>query len=189
MEKITIHRVRLLKRGLDRDFVLGAVSDHLGATGEELAVGFHLPRRNDLKVRREGHVGELEAALIVAFARGAVGDGIGFFLLGYVHLGLGDERAGDGGSEVILALVNRVGADHRVDVVRGEFLDQIEGVVLGGAGGLGLLIEALQLFFLADVGCEGDDLRIISLFEPFDDHGGVETTGVSEDDFHRGKRI
>ena len=164
--------------------MLGAVGDHLGAAGELGAIVLHLPRSDDGEVRGESHVGELEAALVVALAGGAMGDGVGLFLEGDFHLGLGDERTRDGGAEIILALVNRVGADHRVDVVFGELLDQIEGVVLGGAGGLGLLVEALEFLFLADVGRESDDLGVVGFLEPFDDDGGVETTGVSEDDFH-----
>ncbi len=33
--------------------------------------------RDDLQLRRQGHVGQLEAHLVVALAGGAVGDGVG----------------------------------------------------------------------------------------------------------------
>ena len=57
--------------------------------------------------------------------------------------------------------------------------------MLGGTGRDGLLVEALQLLFLPYIGREGDDVGIISFFEPFNDDGGVETTLVSENDFHK----
>ena len=129
VEQVAIHRIRLFEGSFDGDFVLSAVSDHLGATREKLTISLDLPRGDDLKLRRERHVGELETALVVALAGGAVRDGVGFFFLRDVDLGLGDERTRDGGAEVILTLVDRVGADHRVNEIAREFFHEIERVV------------------------------------------------------------
>ncbi len=128
--------------------MLLAVRDHLRAAREELAIGLDFPRGDDAQVRGERHVGELEAALVVTLAGGAVRHGVGLFLLRDLDLGLGDERTGDRSAEVVLALVDRVGADHRVDEVAREFLDQVERVVLRRAGLLRLLVETLELLFL-----------------------------------------
>ena len=189
VQEIAVHRIGLLERGLDGNPVLCAVGDHLGAAREQVAIGLDLPRRDDLELGCERHVGELEAALVVALARGTVRDGVGLFLLRDVHLCLGNERTGDRGAEVILALVNRVGPDHRVDEVAGEFLDEIEGVVFGSAGLQGLLVQALKLLFLTDISCKGDDLGVVSFLEPFDDDGGVEASRICEDDLHDRGRI
>jgi len=56
------------------------------------------------------------------------------------------------GAEVILALVDRVGAHHRVDEVARKFLHQIQRVGLAGTGLSRLGREAFQLLLLADVG-------------------------------------
>ena len=125
MQKIAIHRVRLLQRGLNRDFVFGAVGDHLGATGEQVTVFLHFPRSDDLEIRSERHVGELKTALVVTLSGRAMRHRIGLFLAGYVDLGLGDQWTGDGRAEEILAFINRVGPDHRENVVACEFLDEI----------------------------------------------------------------
>ena len=71
------------------------------------------PRRDDLQIRRERGGGEFKPHLVVAFAGRAVGDGVGFFLLGDFDHALGDERAGDAGAEEILVLINRARLHHR----------------------------------------------------------------------------
>src|SRR4051812_15087590 len=111
-------------------------------------------------------------------------DGVGLFLARDVDLRLGDQRPRNRGAEIILALVNRVRANHRVDEVAREFLDEIERVVLRGAGLLRLLRQAVQLLLLPDIRGERDDLRVVSFAEPLDDDGRVEAARVSEDDFH-----
>ena len=62
-----------------------------------------------LRSGRQGHVGQLEADLVVALAGGAVGDGVGLVPAGAVDLGLGDQRPGDGRAQQVLALVDRAG--------------------------------------------------------------------------------
>ena len=56
-----------------------------------------------------------------------------------IDLGFRYKRASDGGAEIVLAFVNRIGPHDRVDVVLGELVYQIESVVLGRARGLCLL--------------------------------------------------
>ena len=98
-------------------------------------------RRNDFEVGRERGKGELEADLVVAFAGGAVGDGVGVFETCDLNLPLGDQRPGDAGAEKILIFVEGVGADHGENEIAGEFLGEIVDVALGSAGLEGLFVE------------------------------------------------
>ena len=50
VQKIPIHRIRLLRGGLDGNFVVRAVRDHLVAAGELVAKPLVAPRRDDLQV-------------------------------------------------------------------------------------------------------------------------------------------
>ena len=83
------------------------------------------PRRDDGDVRLERVIAELEAHLVVALAGRAMRDRVGADLLGDLDLLLGDQRPRDRGAEQILALIERVGAEHREHVVAHEFLAQI----------------------------------------------------------------
>ena len=78
-----------------------------------------------------------------------------------------------------MALVNRPGADHRVDEVLGEFFLEVIDVNLGGAGFDGFLFKAIEFFFLADVGAEADHLRVVFILDPGHEDRGVETARVS----------
>jgi hypothetical protein len=83
------------------------------------------PGGDDLDVRLEGVVAELEADLIVALAGGAVGDRGRAHLAGDLDLALGDEGAGDAGAQQVLALVQGVGAEHGEDEVADEGLAEV----------------------------------------------------------------
>ena len=103
-----------------------------------------------------------------------MGDGGGTLLAGYLDHALGDERAGDAGSEEILSLVNRTGLHHRENEISGELLVQVVHIALGSAGFESLLLEAVEFLGLADIGAESDDLGSIGFFEPIEDDGGVQ---------------
>ncbi len=184
MEEVPVHRIGLLQGGLDGNLVLPAIGDHVRPPRELLAEGVDLPRGDDLEVGGQGHVRELKAALVIALAGGAVGDGVGFFPLRDFDLGLGDQGPRDGGPQVILALVHGVGPDHRVDEVARELLDQVDGVMFRSAGLPGLAGEPLELLLLADVGGERHDLGVVGFPKPLHDDGRVESARVGEDDFH-----
>ena len=161
-----------------------AVGDHLGAAGELVPEPGVAPRGDDLQLGREAGGGQLEADLVVAFAGGAVGHGLGLFLRGDLDHALGDERPGDAGAQEILALVDRAGLDHREDEVARELLLQVGDVALGRAGAFGLGFQALEFLLLADVGAEGDDLGVILFLEPGEDDGGIESARISENNLH-----
>ena len=143
------------------------------------------PRRHDLDRRVERVIGELEAHLVVALARGAVTHRVGADLRGDLDLLLGDQRPRDRGAEQVLPLVQRVGAEHREDVVADELLAQVldEDVVRLDAEQQRLLARGRELLALAEVGGEGDDLAAIGGLQPLQDDRGVEPAGIGEDDF------
>ena len=153
------------------------------AVGEELRV---LPRRDDLQRRIERHVGQLEADLVVALAGGAVADGVGAGLVRDQHLVLGDQRPRDGGAEQVVRLVDRVRPQHREAVVLGELLAQVLDDDLVGAALVGLLLDALELVALAELGGERDELHAgVAVLEPREDDGGIQPAGVGEHDLLR----
>ena len=121
------------------------------------------PRRDDLDVGLERVGRELEPHLVVALAGRAVGDRVRPDFAGDLDQPLGDQRPRDRGAEQILALVLRVGAEHREHVVAHEFLAQVldEDVLGLDAEHFGLRARGLQLLALAEVGGEGDDLGAV----------------------------
>ncbi len=163
----------------DGDLVLLGIFDELGARGE---VPF-APRCDHLDVRLQRIIGELEAHLVVAFAGGAMRHRVGADLVGDLDLPLGDERARDRGAEQVLALIERVGAEHREDEVAHELLAQILDEDLLDPHELRLLARRLELLALADIGGEGHHLALIGLLQPAQDHRGVEPAGISQDNF------
>ena len=173
MQKVSIHGIRFFGRGFDRDLVLLAVSDQFRPARKLLPEIIHLPRRHDRQVRSKSHVGQLETTLIVTLTRSAVGNRIRIFFARDIDVGFGDQRTSNGRAEVILPFVNRIGANHRVDIVAGEFLDQIERVVLRGPRLTGLGTQSRELLLLPHIGGIGNNFGSIGFLEPLDDDGGV----------------
>ena len=170
-------RLALLVLG-DRDLVLLGEVDQVAAALEAPFA----PRRDDLDRRVERVIGELEAHLVVALAGRAVRDRVGADALGDLDLLLGDQRPRDRGAEQILALVERVRAEHRKDVVAHELFAQVldENVRRLDAEQQRLLARRLKLLALAEIGREGDDLAAIGLLQPFQDDRGVEPARIGE---------
>jgi hypothetical protein len=164
----------------DGDLVRLGEFDELGAARQ---VPF-APGGDDLHIRLQRVVAELEAHLVVALAGGAMGHGIGADLLGDLDLALGDERPRDGGAQQVLALVQRVGAEHREDEVLHEGLAQVvdEDVLRLDAEQQRLVAGRAELLALAEIGGEGHDLASVGGLEPLQDHGGVEPTGIGQHD-------
>ena len=185
VQEIAVHAEGLLGARLHRDLLLFAVSNHLRATGEVVAETLVAPRGDDFQLRCQSSSGEFKAHLVVTLARGTMRDGIGLLGAGDLHHALGDQRTRDAGAEEILAFIDRSGLDDRVDEVAGELFLQVVDVDLRCACGLRLLGQSTQLIVLADIGAERDDFGLIRVLDPGQQDGGVETTGVSENDlFH-----
>ena len=180
VQQVAVHAVRLGRGRGDRDAVFLRVFDEVHAAREiPLA-----PRRDDLDVRLERIGGQFEADLVVAFAGRAVADRVGAFGAGDLDQALADERARDRGAEQVIAFVNRIRLHHREDEIAGELFGQVLHIALRGAGADRFFLDAVQLLLLADVGAEADDLGIVLLFDPLDDHGGVKPAGISDDYLH-----
>jgi hypothetical protein len=146
------------------------------------------PGGDDLDVRIERIIAELEADLVIALAGGAVGDGVGADLMRDFDLPLGDQRPGDRRAEQVKPLVERVGAHHREDVVGDELVLEVvdEDMLWPDPHQLGLGPSRLQLLALAEIGGEGDDLAIVGLPQPFEDDAGVEAAGKGKHDAANG---
>ena len=155
-----------------------AIGNHFLPSGEVAPEPDIPPRSDDLQSGRERGSGQLEPHLIVAFAGGTVGDGVGLFPAGDFNHFLGDEGPGDARAQIILALVNRARLNHREDEVARKFVLQIANVDFGRAGLSGLGFKAVEFLLLPDVGAEGDHIGVVGFFEPRKQHRGVETARI-----------
>src|SRR2546427_299825 len=138
------------------------------------------PRGDDGQLGGESGVGELEADLIIALARGAVAHAVGPFFSSDLHLSLGNEGPRDGGAEEVGALVHGVGAQHGKHEISDELFPEVPDVHGGGPGAEGLVAHGDQLFALAEIRAEGDHVALVGLDEPAQDDGGVESARIGE---------
>ena len=141
------------------------------------------PGGDNLDVGRKGADGKFKTHLIVALAGGTMGHGIGAFLAGDVHKGLGDERAGNGGSQQVAVFVAGRATHHGKHKVLGHFFAQIKHIGLGSAGFERLFFHARKVFGLAEVGGNGNDLALVGLDEPFEDNRSIKPARIGENDF------
>jgi hypothetical protein len=74
-----------------------------------------------------------------------------------------------------LSLVNGAGLKHREDKIAREFIAQIFNDAFGRTCTQRFLDEPIEFFFLANVSTEGDNLRVVVLFQPGENNRGVET--------------
>ena len=162
-----------------RDLVLLGIVDQAGPAGQ---VPF-APRGDDPDVRLEGEIGQLEADLVVALAGRAVGDRVGAGLVRDLDLAFGDQRPGDRGAEQVGPLIDRVGPEHREDIIAGEFLAQILDIDFPNAEHLGLAPRRLKLLALAEIGGECHHLAAVGVLQPAQDDGGVQPAGVGQHHF------
>ena len=98
---------------------------------------------------------------------------------------LRDERPRDGCAKQIKPFIDRVRPEHGKNEVAHEFFAHILDEDLRRTHHLGLPAGRFQLFALAQVGGEGDNLAAIFGLQPFQDDRGVETAGIGENDFLR----
>ena len=74
-------------------------------------------------------------------------------------------------------------AERGPDVVADKFFAQIFDVGGRGAGGERFFAGGFEIFLLAYVADHGDDFALIVFFQPRNDDGGVETSGIGENYF------
>ncbi len=165
---------------------LGVVDGALAVPQLEARV---LPRGDDLQVGGQGHVGQLEADLVVALAGGPVADRVGPGLAGRLDLLGGDQRPGDARAQQVVLLVDGVGPQHREAVPLGELPPQVGDDHLVGPALVRLGLDVLELVPLAQLGGEGDQLHAgVPLLEPGQDDRRVQPAGVGQDDLFGGGR-
>ena len=176
--EVAVDAVGLGLRDRHGDAVLPGIGD-FGVPGRQVP----LPDGGDDPERRiEGHDGDVEADLVVALARRAVGDGPGAVAVGGPDEVLGDEGAPEGRGEEVFSLVDGTGLQGRQDIALGELFPQVLDDGPDGSRGEGLLPDGLHVLALTQVGDEGDDPVAVILGEPLDDDGSIETSRVGEND-------
>ena len=177
--EVVVDRVRrVLGAALDRDPVLARVGDLLLAP--------HLPaadRRDDLQLGGQRRHRRLDAHLVVALARAAVGDRVAAVLARVVDGELGDQRAPEGREERIGETVDGVGLDGRHDEVAGELLARVDHLGRHGAELDGLALhDVVVLAGLAEVDGQGHDLGLVLVLDPLEHHARVQAAGVQQQD-------
>ncbi len=141
-----------------------------------------LPGGDDADRRVQGDVGQLEPDLVVSLPGCAVTDRIRPLQMGDFDLPFGDQRPRQGRAQQVGSLVDCVGSERREDEIPGEFLPQVVDIDFAGAGPDRLSLQTGELLFLADIRGEGDDLTLVGLDEPLDNHRRVQSPRVSEND-------
>ena len=186
VQKIAVHRKRLLRTGRDRNAVGFRIGDHLRTAGKFLAEPRIPPGGDHLDFRRERSGRELETNLIVPFAGRPVRDGGGSFGPGDLDHPLRNQRPRDTRTQTIFALVNGSGLQDRIDEIPCEFLLKVIDVTFRRSGPKRLFLEPVEFLPLADVRAECHDLRPVSFLEPVQKNRGVQPPGICDDDFfHR----
>ena len=146
------------------------------------------PRRDDFHIRHQGISAQLETHLVIAFACRSVADGVSLGFAGNFHQALGNQGAGDGGAQEVLALVKCIGTEHGEHKVAHKLFAQIFNKNIAGLDAHfdGLEASRLDFFALANVSGKGDDFAVVFVLQPLQDDGGVQATRVGEHDALRG---
>src|SRR3989338_1878846 len=179
VQQVGIHGVRrlLLAVTFDRNGVLLGVVHQL-LTRQQIPLA---PWGNHFYAWLQCVGAQFEAHLVVTFAGGAVGNGVGAGFVGDFNQALGDQRAGNRGAQQVFAFVDGVGAEHRIDEITHEFFAQVVDVDFLDAHGLGLGACRLDFLTLAEVSGEGHHFAVIGILQPLEDHGSVQATGICQD--------
>ena len=139
-------------------------------------------RGQDLEVGVLGDDSCIEADLVVPFPGASVGDVLRSDLLRDLDQGLGHQGPGDGGAEGVDVLVQAVRLDQRPYVVPDELLPHVDEHGVHRPVPLGAGDDVVLGLGLADVDGDRDDVYVVVLREPVDVNGGVQPSGVCEDD-------
>ena len=175
---VLVDRVRRLLVDVDGQALVLGEGDRLVAGHARVA-----DRRDAAQVRGEGADADLEAHLVVALARAPVRDGGGAVLLGGGDEVLDDQRPRQRGHQRVAAHVEGVRLQRGQAEVVGVLVAHVGDDGLDGAAVERALADDLEvLAALADVGRDGDHLGAGLGGDPADGDGGVEASGVGEDD-------
>ena len=147
--------------------------------GHRVFAGFDRPETpgsDDLQVRIQGLHSQLEADLVIAFARRAVADRVGAVLLRRIHEDLADEGPREGCAQKVLAFVFPVGLENLVCVIFDKFFPRVYGDRHFRAGIERLLVDGVEIFGLAQIDRARDDFAVIIFFQPRNDAEYARTT-------------
>ena len=163
----------------DRNLVLLGIGDQLGARSQ---IPFS-PWGDDPDIGLLRVIGEFETNLIIALAGGTVRNSVSTHFAGNFDLAFGNQWPCDRGAKKIHALIERVGAEHREDIVAHKFFAQIFDENLLDAQHLSFRARRFNLFTLADIGGEGYNFGIVLILQPAQNDRGVEPARIGENDF------
>src|SRR5690554_5302849 len=122
VQQVGIHGVRALALlHFHRNVALFAVLQQLLA-GVQIPL---TPGSNHLHTRLQRIGAQLETHLVVTLTGRTAGNRIGAGFIGNVDQTLGNQRAGNGGTQQVLALVDGVGAEHREHVIAHKLFAQV----------------------------------------------------------------
>src|SRR5262245_40261266 len=137
---VAVAAVDLVGRCGNRDVTFFGVRDRI-TPGLDIPFS---PGRDDLQLRRECFVCELETYLIVAFTRASMRHGVRFLLYCNFDLPFCEKRPGDRCPQQIPAFVHRSGSDERPEVLSYEFVPKVLNVALGCATADRLFFQPLE---------------------------------------------
>ena len=136
------------------------------------------PRCNYSDIRLQSVDTQLKPDLIITLTGRTMGDRLGTCLVGNVYQTLGYQRPRDAGTQKILTLVNGVAAEHREYKIPNKLFAHVVDEYFFHPHARSLLSCGLQFFPLPQVSRVGNDLTVISLLQPLQDHRSVQTTGI-----------
>ena len=178
MQTVLVGAVRFGQRGLDGNVLLRAEVDHLAAAGKRGAKLLDPPRSDHSYRRIERLGGQLEPALVVALARGAVSVRIGADLAGHLQANLRDQRPGDRSAQQVDPLVLRLPGQHRKGEIAAQFLARIDDLRTGGPARAGFVQDRLTVLArLPQVDVHRVDVVPLVL-QPAQDDRGVQPAGI-----------
>src|SRR5262249_54459760 len=122
---------------------------------------------------------EFKSYLIIAFAGSPVGQSVSLLLAGNINHAPGDQGPRDTGAQEVLSFIDCARLDHGENEIAGKLLLQVHDIAFGSAGVFGLGVEAAEFLFLADIGAESNDVRLIGFLEPGQNDGGVQAARIS----------
>ena len=148
--------------------------------------GLHIPDTpwsDDLHVRSQSFDGEFETNLVIAFAGRTVADGISAIFLCHVDEAFADQWTSEGGTEQVLAFITAICLKDFVCIFFNEFFANIKGLCIFSTGCERLLVDGFEVFRLSQIYGAGNDFTAIGFFQPRNDNGGIQTTGICKNYF------
>jgi hypothetical protein len=180
VQAVLVGTVGLALGGLHGDLPGLAKLDQLLAAREPLAEGGDPPGREQLDARVEGLRRQLEPALVVALAGGAVGEHRAALAVRDLDAHLADQRPGDRRAQEVRALVAGLPLHRGEGEVAAQFLADVHDQRLHGAAVAGLLEDRLPILAgLPEIDVHGHDL-VALLDQPSEDDRRVQPARICQ---------